>query len=409
MTFASINRGAERTSCWAVVALGTSIPISTALDNILLALVLVTWIVSGQATETIKISFKNNVLLGALLLFLLLVIGTFYGDTPRREALLFLSKYSDLVFIPIFAWICRDSETRRYALHAMACSFICVLLLSLLIKFGALPKLPFITGDALSPTVFKLRLTHNILMAFGAFLFAWLAYAALTPNMKLLWRTCTALAIINVMLMVQGATGYLILALLILLYGWNRIGWSGTVFALIAVALLGTLLASVPSSFQKRTTEIEQEFRGWQPGVAASTSVGYRLEFYYNTLQIVRDHPMGVGTGGFPKAYAEQVKGTGKVETRNPHNEFLHLAVQVGIAGLLVLVWLFVQQWLIAKRIEAPLERALMRGLVLTMVVGCLLNSLLLDHTEGLFYAWLTGVLCGGLEYAPRNKSPHPA
>jgi len=45
-----------------------------------------------------------------------------------------------------------------------------------------------------------------------------------------------------------------------------------------------------------------------------------------------------------------------------------------------------------------PLESELARGLVLVMVIGCMLNSLLLDHTEGLFYAWLTGVLYGGLK-----------
>jgi hypothetical protein len=27
------------------------------------------------------------------------------------------------------------------------------------------------------------------------------------------------------------------------------------------------------------------------------------------------------------------------------------------------------------------------------MAVGCLFNSFLLDHTEALFYAWLTGLL----------------
>jgi O-antigen ligase len=35
---------------------------------------------------------------------------------------------------------------------------------------------------------------------------------------------------------------------------------------------------------------------------------------------------------------------------------------------------------------------------VLTMAIGCLFNSLLLDHTEGLLYAWLTGVLYAGLQ-----------
>ena len=38
------------------------------------------------------------------------------------------------------------------------------------------------------------------------------------------------------------------------------------------------------------------------------------------------------------------------------------------------------------------------------MVIGCLLNSLLLDHTEGLLYAWLTGVLYGGLKLADSRK-----
>ena len=40
---------------------------------------------------------------------------------------------------------------------------------------------------------------------------------------------------------------------------------------------------------------------------------------------------------------------------------------------------------------------------MLTMIIGCMFNSLLLDHTEGLFYAWLTGVLYGGMEYAPKS------
>jgi hypothetical protein len=34
------------------------------------------------------------------------------------------------------------------------------------------------------------------------------------------------------------------------------------------------------------------------------------------------------------------------------------------------------------------------------MVVGCLFNSFLLDHTEALFYAWLSGLLYAGLRPA---------
>jgi hypothetical protein len=30
---------------------------------------------------------------------------------------------------------------------------------------------------------------------------------------------------------------------------------------------------------------------------------------------------------------------------------------------------------------------------VLTFVIGCLFNSLLIDHTEGLLFAWLSGLV----------------
>jgi hypothetical protein len=34
--------------------------------------------------------------------------------------------------------------------------------------------------------------------------------------------------------------------------------------------------------------------------------------------------------------------------------------------------------------------------------VGCLFNSFLLDHTESLFYAWMSGLLFAGLR--PRQE-----
>ena len=42
------------------------------------------------------------------------------------------------------------------------------------------------------------------------------------------------------------------------------------------------------------------------------------------------------------------------------------------------------------------------RGLVLAMASGCLFNSFLLDHTEGLAFAWMSALLFGGL--APNRK-----
>jgi hypothetical protein len=74
-----------------------------------------------------------------------------YGDTPWQEALSSLSKYVDLFYIPVLMMIFREHKTRTHALHALACSLAGIVILSYLIRFGLLPKFPFITGTITSP------------------------------------------------------------------------------------------------------------------------------------------------------------------------------------------------------------------------------------------------------------------
>ena len=63
---------------------------------------------------------------------------------------------------------------------------------------------------------------------------------------------------------------------------------------------------------------------------------------------------------------------------------------------------LFLVVWQQAKGLPSPLERDLARGLAIAFAVGCLFNSMLMDHVEGLLFAWCLGVLFGG--YMPPRK-----
>ena len=169
----------------------------------------------------------------------------------------------------------------------------------------------------------------------------------------------------------------------------------------MAAIVIVTISYGSSRLFHDRVNAIIYEYSASNPATPASaySSVGLRLEFYRNSLQIIRDHPLtGVGTGGFRQAYADQVRGTGRLAASNPHNEYLLIAVQVGVAGVLLLLYLFYVQWRDAPRLASPLETHLARGLVLAIAIGCMFNSFLLDHTEGLLYAWLTGLLYGGLQ-----------
>ncbi len=403
MTLAGFQQRSEDLARAFTVALGVSIPFSVAADSILLALVVVCWFAADRYRERSAQLRHHPVALMALGFVALLAVGLAYGDQPRSDAFLYFRKYADLVILGVFVTLFGDAAWRRRALLAFAAALAVLVWLSYLVKLGVVPPVSWLRGRPDYPVVALDALTHGILVAFGAFLFAVLGRESPKGPARTIWFVLAAAAAANVLFVVPGRTGYVVLAVLALYLGylWRRL------IGLALVALGGTALVGVgmtaSSTLQNRLDQTVREAREWQPGVPAQTSIGYRLEFYYNTVELIEDRPLvGAGTGGFPSAYKRQVAGTAIAPAGHPHNEYLHMIAQLGVAGLVALLALFWIPWRLAPRLPVPHERVLARGLVLTIAVGCLFNSLLLDHTEGLFFAWGLGVLFGGLEPRPR-------
>jgi O-antigen ligase len=394
---AGIHAAVTRSAQWAAIAIGFSVPISVALDNVLLAVIAACWLAAGAWRETWRLARDNATALAAVALFALLVLGSLYGDHGPGGAGTYLLKYLDLLFIPVFAFLLRDPVLRRRAIHALAAALGLVLLISYLTAAG-MPVAKPLLGSPGNPVAFKHYLTHGILMAYAAFLFAELALAAASRAPRLAWGAAALAALVNVLFMTQGRTGYVLAATLALYFGYARGRWRGLAVSAVAVAAVFALLSQMPGSFQQRLG-LGAEQTPTEAADAARISSQQRLEMYHTSLEIIREHPLvGIGTGSFPKAYAERGGANLLPDLRNPHNEYLLFTVQLGLPGLIALLCLFWLHWRHAPRLATPLECHLARGLVVAIATGCLFNSLLLDHTEGLLYAWLTGTLFAGLQ-----------
>src|SRR4029079_19293154 len=65
-------------------------------------------------------------------------------------------------------------------------------------------------------------------------------------------------------------------------------------------------------------------------------SLGRRLALWSDTLRMARDHPLGLGTGGFEDTF-RAYQATGATEPnadevyRHPHDEYLRLAAEEGL------------------------------------------------------------------------------
>jgi O-antigen ligase len=167
----------------------------------------------------------------------------------------------------------------------------------------------------------------------------------------------------------------------------------------VIVFSAGLLYWMPANAVHVRLNDLIQEYGQWQPDRAApiGSATGMRMEFYYNSLKIIHENPIfGVGTGGFRGAYQKKIETSQMIATDNPHNQYLLTGVELGFIGLLGLVGLFIIQWRMASRLPRGQERMLAYGMLLAMTSGCLFNSFLADHAEGLFYVWTTALLFAG-------------
>jgi O-antigen ligase len=393
---------------WCVILIGLSLPVSVALDNVLLALVLLGALFSLGSIA--RIGVAHPVARAALLLFAVLLAALFWGATPLPQAVAILGKYADLLFIPIFIFLLSGEQVRGRARRAFLAAMAITLLLSYLVGLKLLPVMSWMSfaASTANPVIFHSHITQSNMMAFAVFLALLEWRAAATPLQRAGWAAFAALGTINVLFMVQGRTGYLILLVLLGWFAWTSLaramhrrgrawGWRQGVLLALAIAAAAVLAYHSSARLHDRVALVVSEYQAWQPGHGRLTSTGQRLDFYSSTLQIVREHPLlGVGTGGFPAAFARKIAGTDALATNNPHNEYLMVAVQTGVAGLLLLLYLFLALWRHAPQLPSPYEQDAARGLVLAYAVNCMLNSALHDHADGLLFAFMTAVLFAG-------------
>lgn len=383
----------------AAVLLGFSIPISTGLDSILLAVLLLSAL-AGWNTQYIRLISQNPVTKSALLLLGILFIGCFYGASSMSTGLKVLTKYDDLILIALLLPIFAVPKIRAYGQYTFTFAMLLTLALSFLIWLGVFQHTRFFT-DRLpdNPVVFKLHITHGVLMGFSAFMFAVYAIHN-TGRLRWLMFSASILALGNVLLMTQGRTGYLIVIALSIYLMLAKLHWRNIVLSigLIVIASASIYLAS--PKIQSRLTLAIHEAQMWQPmqGKNEASSIGTRMDYYTNTVKIITKNPFfGTGTGGFETAYAHEIEGTAMAASNNPHNQFLLFWAQIGLIGLFIFVFFLWSAWKYAAQLHCPSEKILARGLLITIFTGCIFNSLLLDHTEGLFFAWFSGLLFAGL------------
>lgn len=393
MNTALLNQRARNLAVWALAGLGFTLPLPPAWANMMLALILVGWLGSGQ-WQTKWQTFRQAPAAKAALAFLTLVLlGLLYGEQGHGGV--YLTKYASLLLLPVILTLQLTPAERNRAALAFCCSMAFVLLLSFLISLAILPAEWFRESSPGNPTVFKLQITHGLFMVLAAFVL-YIKSMTLKPGRTRygLWLLAALMAG-NALFMVQGRTGQLVLIVLVVFIFSNRTSRHGLLIGISAAVALSVLAYTGSDTFKQRADRAILEIQDWKASDNKgdpSSSMGTRLGFYKISLMIIQDHPwIGTGTGGFGKAYEKEIAGTTLPFTLNPHNQYLLIAAQYGLIGLGVLAFFYFACWRQARQAPEP-YRILALGFLLAYLCGNMFNSFMLDFAERLLFCWAMGI-----------------
>lgn len=392
------NRWIEIARGSAIVAL-VGLLYSPTVASVGLIVTYLAWLASGEALSRLKRVRACPPVYWALVFLGIVLLGVTYGPASWPERGIDVLKWRTMLwFVVLFALFDDEGWKARLGFAFLVGTGV-GLLASCLGTWGGIPL--WKSPDAL----LRNNVTQAMAFSISALLCLWLA---LTGRWNGRWWWVALVGAIgfaqNVVFVSHARSGYGVLAIGI----GMLVLWHARPSQRIAICLLWLLgiavVFSLSSSVQSRLAVALDEWTHAEES-PEETSMASRKIFLMHTLAIVAQHPfVGVGTGGFKSAYAEQISGKydpndwRSTVTGDPHNQYLAIMVQHGLPGLLVFLI-----WLIAV---ATMPAGSYRGLALAILCGWCLSSVFSSHFRTFAEGHLVTTFLGAL-LAPYGNEEH--
>ncbi|MCI5131174.1 MAG: hypothetical protein D3904_06535, partial [Candidatus Electrothrix sp. EH2] len=350
----------------------------------------------GREPDKIKlvaVSKRMPVTVAVLAFLALLCCGLLWSD-DRTAGLGTVRKYWKLALLPVMLTAIRYRQRSR-CLYSFIAGMTVAMGITFLVRFGLI-QYADVSPTHLTPKTF--HVIYNPLLAFAVYLVFHEAIwggARRNPALRVFLFLLGGLMTVN-MFITEGRTGqavFLVLMGLLLLqiFADSRIKAVLAVFLFLpAICITGYFSSPV---FQQRITTARQEIEDFQKN--PDTSVGMRLLFFRNSLEIIRQHPwLGAGTGDFQSAYAQvnRERSPSSIATDNPHNQYVFVAAMLGGTGLLFFLLIFIVMSVQAKLISDEFRRLRM-ALPLFFLVIMLAESYLIVYQTSFFFVLMAATL----------------
>lgn len=391
MTRAQFQGHVGRINCWLLIILAFFLPLSTSVVSVTAVLFLAGWLLEGDFKRKYEEILSNPMSRAVLVYIALLFLGLLWNDQIGASAS-GIQKQWKILLMPLFLTAIRP-EQRWCVLWAFIAGMSIMMLSTYLAWLGWL-EYADVSQERLTKR--NSHVVYNPMLAFTIYLLLYqLIWGGLQRWVQLAVGVLAALMVVN-MFMTDGRTGqlaFLILSGVLFFQYLQTSPWKAVLALLLAPPLIFFASYHLSSTFKERVdlAKKEVEIYRYNP----RTSVGQRLFFWEHSWHIFKQAPvLGVGTGGFEPAYAEQNNrhSPHMPVTDNPHNQYILASVQLGLVGLVSLLALFGTQLWLAWKSTDDWSKVRLAFPVFFLVV-MLTESYLLVHETGILFSLCCAVL----------------
>ncbi|MDD2662032.1 MAG: O-antigen ligase family protein [Methylococcales bacterium] len=393
ITFSSFSEKSLNTCRYLTILAAVAAPISTALTSITMVALLIVWLISGQAIQTLKQSWQQPVGKMIVLFVVWLLIGTIYADTDWHIKLITLLSWKKLLIAYVLLGIFQQREWQKRFVYWYLIAMLIAAIIGFSLWFLDLQIRPSNGAEA------GIFMTNHATQSM-AFVAALLCCIFLIPEFKdtpyryYIWAAI-GLFLFNIFFISSARSGYLAVPFAATfavgsIYGFRKLPH---IAALVAVASLVFGLTS--NTLQDRMKLAIDEQTNYQTS-SAETSVGIRVIFYKNTWELIKERPwFGYGTSSFKSVYSplaatksQDWRGGG---TADPHNQYLFVWLENGLFGLILFfayIYIGIRQGLNNKPYGA-----IAASFLVAIAASSLFNSHFKTFAEGHLLAFFLGAL----------------
>ena len=329
-----MSRALHLTQQYLFLSLAIIIPVSSALTNINLLLILLIWMFQGDISSKLKSTFSYKWILSIYILITLYIIGVFVGGY-YDYFIWFIKRLWVLLLFPVFFTINLEKTTLKKS----------VVLFLLTNAVSAI--LAFFISQDLALSAFLLYNHHNILLSFCYALSLYILYEKKSNKPILI---CCLILIYSINIFMQGGrAGYMLFVFISMFYifYYNRKRIINLLGLLISLALFLIAMFNTSSVFQERIYKTKSAFFNNDGGLKNAKSINNTRYFFVKESfkRIIKKPLTGHGTGSF-KSILEQEMMPQSDTTHHftPHNNYLFVSFEIGVLGLLVLLSIFYHQ-----------------------------------------------------------------